>query len=498
MKILLVTGETAKARVEEIARKYPGTEVFVASSGTASFASLEKVTGYLKGKDYDVVVFPGFIPGDLSYIEKETGTRAVKGPKDLADLPFVLERIGELELSPEIPACELLKDEFERRALEEIERTRDPAYVDEHITKPGTIRIGGLPVGPGFPMRVLAEIVDAETLPDETILERARYYRDSGADIIDIGISTRTPDRLEEVVGLLRDDIDLPLSVDTMEPENIERAVDCGADLILSFDRDLIPMFEGLKTPAVIIPRKNGVIPKKAEERISLLEESITMAKDSDFENIVADPVLDPAGFGLVESIIAYRRFKEANQIPILFGAGNVTELIDADSTGVNGLLCAIASECGADIVFSPEYSDKARGSISELATGVKMMFLARRRQSTPKDLGIDLLRLKDKRIRRDPLPDLGDLEEREARASTSHSMDRAGYFKIYVADKIYCLHFRNRRPDHLVTGTEAKAICDTLFNLGLFADYSHALYMGRELQRAEWALKNGTSYVQR
>ncbi|NOZ76102.1 MAG: DUF4346 domain-containing protein, partial [Euryarchaeota archaeon] len=106
--------------------------------------------------------------------------------------------------------------------------------------------------------------------------------------------------------------------------------------------------------------------------------------------------------------------------------------------------------------------------------------------------------RLKDKRIRRLPLPEEArEVEAMEARASPEHAMDRKGYFKIYVADRIYCVHYRKGRPGHLVTGTDAKAICDTLFELGLLGDYSHALYMGRELQKAEWALKNGTSYIQ-
>ncbi len=51
-------------------------------------------------------------------------------------------------------------------------------------------------------------------------------------------------------------------------------------------------------------------------------------------------------------------------------------------------------------MLLATEKSDKAKGTIKEEATAAKMMFLAKKRGSVPKDLGIDLLLLKDKRNR--------------------------------------------------------------------------------------------------
>ena len=49
-------------------------------------------------------------------------------------------------------------------------------------------------------------------------------------------------------------------------------------------------------------------------------------------------------------------------------------------------------------MLLATEKSDKAKGTVAEEATAAKMMFLAKKRGSVPKDLGIDLLILKDKR----------------------------------------------------------------------------------------------------
>ena len=87
----------------------------------------------------------------------------------------------------------------------------------------------------------------------------------------------------------------------------------------------------------------------------------------------------------------------------LFVGVSNVTELMDADSVGVNALLARLSSEVGASILLATEKSDKARGSVGEEATAAKMMFLAKKRGSVPKDLGVDLLVLKDKRNREEP-----------------------------------------------------------------------------------------------
>jgi len=77
---------------------------------------------------------------------------------------------------------------------------------------------------------------------------------------------------------------------------------------------------------------------------------------------------------------------------------------------------------------FTPEFSHKAHDSVNELKTASIMMMLARERGSAPKDLGIDMLVIKEKRRR-----EFGELPEAyvEAKGSEKWHLDPAGCFII-------------------------------------------------------------------
>ncbi len=89
--------------------------------------------------------------------------------------------------------------------------------------------------------------------------------------------------------------------------------------------------------------------------------------------------------------------------MPLFVGVANVTELFDADSVGLNALLARLSAEVNASIMLATEKSTKAKGTVKEEVAAAKMMYLAKKRASVPKDLGIDLLVLKDKRSREEP-----------------------------------------------------------------------------------------------
>lgn len=109
-----------------------------------------------------------------------------------------------------------------------------------------------------------------------------------------------------------------------------------------------------------------------------------------------------------------------------------------------------------------------------------------------------------------------------------SLALDPTGYFIIYVDRdrQVICAKFFrsfvneqglatdpdtgqvlpakgkiDRAPEQVYTGRTAKELCVTLFEeLGsepLITQLSHAAYLGRELQRAEYALIQGSDYIQ-
>ena len=169
---------------------------------------------------------------------------------------------------------------------------------------------------------------------------------------------------------------------------------------------------------------------------------------------------------------------------------GNVTELLDADCTGANALLAALGAEMGASLLFTPEYSAKCRGSVHELGVAARMMSLARGRHTPPKDLGLDLLVLKEKRrLPLEPMPEVFV----EAENRHKYEPDNAGSFRITLSQgKILA-----GNGSITVAGGIARDILNTLIDMGLVTRLDHAGYLGRELEKGEIALALKRSYNQ-
>ena len=108
------------------------------------------------------------------------------------------------------------------------------------------------------------------------------------------------------------------------------------------------------------------------------LEEIIGKARKLGIKQILADLIVEPAN--VLRSFIAFREFAERNpDVPLFLGASNFTELIDADSVGVNALLACLSSEVGVSVLLATEESPKAKGTVRELVNASKMMFLRKR-----------------------------------------------------------------------------------------------------------------------
>ncbi len=78
---------------------------------------------------------------------------------------------------------------------------------------------------------------------------------------------------------------------------------------------------------------------------------------------------------------------------------------------------------------------------------------------------------------------------------------DSLGFFTIFVKDKtgeIIVDHYSNDYIlRHVLKGKRAEDICTTIMKLGLVSRLDHAAYLGRELQKAEDALRLGHNYEQ-
>jgi dihydropteroate synthase-like protein len=517
LKILVVTGKLAFETVSRnVADSKYDLHVHPLPVSVAAFITPQLAARNLADagvKDYDLILLPGTVRGDVTMVEEATGIPTFKGPSNMNDLPLLLGLLDGIELSKTASATEHLSEAQNERALTEIRKVEEnwPNLLKKH----GGLVIGNnghqVPIGSAFPMRVIAEIVNAPTLRLEEVKKRARYYQSEGADIVDIGMlaGRPNPESAKALVEEVKSAIDLPVSIDTLDPTEIKAAVDAGADLVLSVDagnmNEVAPYVSNV--PVVVLPTnmKEGFLPQRADERVSFLLENIERATELGIQKIIADPVLEPAiKPGLLESLNAYRLFRNQDpRTPVLYGLGNVTELFDADSVGVNGILAALAAEVEAQLLFIPEYSTKAKRSVRETSRAAKMMYLAKRRETPPKDLGIDLLVLKEKKGREPQYDSGSESGARVIHASPERdgAMDKLGWYKILVDrtnDELVAIHFdRSESPDVVLRGKNAQEVYQTIIREGLVGRLDHAAYLGKELHKAELAVLLGRSYVQ-
>jgi len=509
MKVLLVTGKLAEAAVRRHASE-SDVEASVISLpvSVASLLTPEIIARHLSSVDltgYDMILIPGLVRGDIGIIEKAYAISTFKGPRYSADIPTVLNMLGEVNLSRTEPADSVLRQTFAQQIAHQL---REAEEKRGHLLKhPGNILIGDVPVGKDFPLRVMAEILDAPTLSDQEIQYRAKYYVESGAKIIDIGMMAGNP-RPQEAARAVKAVKSLniaPVAIDTFDMEEARAAVEAGADLLLSLNASTIVEAASFARDiaVVILPmeERGGYSPKEPQARVETLARNVSKARELSYRRVIADPVVDPLiGPGLTDSIVCYHRFSHMYpNVPLLFGAGNVTELLDADSVGANALLAGVAAEVDASIILTTEGSDKTRGSVRELSTASKMMFLAKKRASVPKDLGLDLLVLKEKRRLEESFE--GSLARAiEAKPTSEEQTDPLGSYRILIdrsKERIVAVRFVGANQREVIEGRDAASIYGTLIDMGLVTRLDHAAYLGRELAKAEIALKLGRSYIQ-
>lgn len=321
-------------------------------------------------------------------------------------------------------------------------------------------------------IRIFAEIVDAPRLAVPAILARARVLAADGADVIDIGCLPATPfGHLEEVVAALKAE-GFCVSVDSMDAQELLRGGRVGADYLLSLTVDTLWLADETDAVPVLIAR--GL-----QDEASLHAAVDAMLRKG--RPFLADAILDPIPFGLLASLCRYQRLRERYPgIDIMMGVGNVTELTEADTSGINAVLFGIAAELRAGAVLTTQVSGHARRAVKEADVARRVMYAAREHQSLPKGYTDELMTVHAKR----PFPD-SDAEIAETAAAV-----RDPNFRVQVSDS--GLHVYNR--DGIRRGTDPFALWP---QLGLDGDAGHAFYMGVELARAEIAWTLGKRYAQ-
>jgi dihydropteroate synthase-like protein len=372
----------------------------------------------------DRVMVPGRCRGDLEALTSHFGVPFVRGPDDLKDLPRYFGREGA------------------------------PVDLSRHD------------------VRIFAEIVDAPNMDVAAILDQAKTYRDAGADVIDLGCLPETPFlHLEEAVAALHA-AGFKVSVDSMDSAELLRGGHAGADFLLSLKEETLWIADEVASIPVLIPS----LPSELQSLYRAIE-----VMDKKGRDYLADPIIEPIHFGFTESLVRYRDLrKNFPDVKILMGTGNLTELTEADTIGVQALLMGIISELRITNILTTEVSAHASGVIREADRARRVMYAAREAGDLPQGFGETLLALHAL----DPFP----WSPQEIAATAAEIKDPS--FRVQISPD--GLHIYNR--DGMRTATDPFKLFP---HLGLEQDGSHAFYLGVELARAQIAWQLGKRYVQ-
>ncbi|MAZ46482.1 MAG: dihydropteroate synthase [Rickettsiales bacterium] len=427
-KILFLTGKLAERQLSRILDSMKPEFNYKINQIGVSVAALmseniimRRVT---KEKGYDKIIVPGKFRGDLQKLSNFFDIPVERGPDDLTNLPdyFGLE------------------------------------YQEQNLKDNDCM--------------IFSEIVDATILSVDQILNRAFEYKKDGADVIDLGCMPDTKfNHLEETIIKLKENGFL-VSVDSANNDELLRGGKAGADYLLSISEKNVKLLDEVNSIPILIPAKQG-------DMISL-ERIIKKVKKMN-RHFFADPILDPIHYGFADSISRFLSIrKKFPDINLLMGTGNLTELTDCDSTGVNTILMGLVSELNIKAVLVVQVSNHCRTSIKETDMARRLMFYAKKNQRLPIGINNNLMCLKDRKLNRSEVEEIRDLK----------TLIKDKNYRILLSEKR--IHLFNK--DILKTGTDPYDFFDSL-DLG--NDISHAFYLGVELSRAQIALQLGKNYNQ-
>jgi dihydropteroate synthase-like protein len=323
-----------------------------------------------------------------------------------------------------------------------------------------------------YDIQIFAEIVDASALSVADIVERAQAYVAKGANVIDLGGLPDTPfPHLEETVRALKGK-GIKVSVDSADPDELLRGGKAGADFLLSLNEETLSIADEVASVPVLIPKDHG--------DLALLYRAMD-ALDEKGRAYLVDPVLDPIHFGFMASLERYAEVRrERPDAEILMGTGNLTELTDADTTGITAVLLGIASELHIQNVLVVQVSPHTRRTLEEHDLARRIMYAARADHDLPKDYADGLLALHSRR----PFP----LTAEEIAENAEAVRDKN--FRIEIAED--GIHIYNRDGHHV-----AQDVFDLYPKLNLGNDSAHAFYLAAELARAETAWRLAKRYAQ-
>lgn len=376
------------------------------------------------------VILPGYLAPHLDDLRQQFDPRLECGPRDIRDLP---QFFGEKQQN----------------------RT---GYGDTSI-------------------EIIAEINHAPKLSLNELTTIAQRYANDGADVIDLGC---TPGyqwlQVADAVRCLLD-LGLRVSIDSFDALEVSRACRAGAELVLSVNSSNRQAAVDWGCEVVVIPDTPDD-EKSFSDSIEFLTNQCVPCR--------LDPILEPLGFGFVVSLQRYANCRKAYPAArMMMGIGNITELTDADSAGINVLLLGICQELNIQSVLTTEVINWARSSVRECHFARQLVHFSVKHGVPPKHLEPNLILLRDERVHQ-------------------YSAEAIGAMASAIRDRNVRIFNADGEVHALSTGVHACSsdpfeVMDQLLasEMGGSINPSHAFYLGFEMAKALTANTLGKRYEQ-
>lgn len=383
------------------------------------------------------VVVPGYCEGDLAPVAALTKAKVERGPRDLRDL-------------------------------------------DEYL--------GGEPRKSDYgqwDIEILAEINHAPRLALEQILAEAQWLKAAGANLIDVGCDPGEAwSGVAECVRALRNE-GHRVSIDSLNPQEIEPAIEAGAELVLSVNATNREAAKDWGCEVVVIPDD---IPS-----LGGLDETVEMLAGVGVR-LRIDPIVEPIGCGFAASLGRYlevrRRYPDAE---MLMGTGNLTELTDADSAPINVLLLGFCQELGIRSVLTTQVINWARTSVQECDLARRLAHYAVRQRIPPKHLEPRLVVLRDAKSHAFGNAELerlaASIKDNSYRVFAEGGLVHLVGAGMHIADRDPFVAFERLLHPGFGGADDRHAPANI--------DASHAFYLGYEMAKAATAIQLSKNYRQ-
>ena len=426
--ILFITGKLAENNLNKILERIDNKdfnyEVRNLNVNVAALLTTDMISRRIGNIDnFNKIILPGKVRGDIEKLSEDLKIEIERGPEELKDLPTL----------------------FGGKALK-----YDLSKYEVHI---------------------FAEITDAPNMSVEEIIKQADYYRNNGADVIDIGcLPNQQFPHLSESIKELKNS-GFYVSIDSHDDDELILGGKSGADYLLSINSDNFHILDKVDSYPILIPQNGDM-----NSLYGSIDKCIEMKR-----TFIADPILDPINYGFTDSIMRYRELRNKYpDIHIMMGTGNVTELTHADTTGITMILMGIISELKINHILTTEVSNHCRSVIKENDIARRIILAASENNTTPKHIDPALLTT-------------------HSSESFKYSSDEINELAKNVKDKNYRIML-SKDGVHLFNKNVMQTMIDPYDfyeSIDVEGDIGHAFYLGIELARAQIAFQLGKDYEQ-